>query len=165
MHTWYLISVWLHLLGAIVWIGGMVFLGVVLVPVLRERRFEPVRTAMLYRTGLRFRWMGWIVLALLVLTGITNLGFRGYVWADAVNGSLWAGPWGRVLAWKIGLVVVVLIGSALHDFYLGPRAARLLEAEEPGAESLRRVASYAGRVMLLLSLIILALAVMLVRGW
>lgn len=165
MHTWYLISVWLHILGAIVWIGGMFFLGVVLVPVLRERRFEPVRTAMLYRTGLRFRWLGWIVLALLVLTGITNLGFRGYVWADAVNGSLWAGPWGRVLAWKIGLVVVVLIGSALHDFYLGPRAARLLEAEEPEAESLRRVASYAGRVMLLLSLIILALAVMLVRGW
>lgn len=56
-------------------------------------------------------------------------------------------------------------GSAFHDFYLGPRAARLLKADDPGAESMRRVASYAGRVTLLLSLIILALAVLLVRGW
>lgn len=167
MHSWYLFSVGLHILGAIVWIGGMVFLGVVIVPVLRERPFEAVRTAMFYRIGLRFRWTGWMVLTLLVVTGIANLGFRGFSWADAFNGQLWSGGWGTALAWKLALVVLVLAGSAVHDFWIGPRAARLLEAEpgSPRAQSLRRVASYAGRLMLLLSLIILALAVMLVRGW
>lgn len=167
MHTWYLISVWLHILGAIVWIGGMVFLGVVIVPILREAPFEQVRSAMLYRIGLKFRWVGWMVLALLVVTGITNLGHRGYGWADAVNGVLWSGPWGNLLAWKVGLVVIVLAGSAWHDFWIGPRAAKLMESD-PGsseAKALRRTASYAGRVMLLASLVILALAVMLVRGW
>ncbi|MEX2402371.1 MAG: DUF4149 domain-containing protein [Rhodothermales bacterium] len=166
MRTWYLLSVWIHLLGAIVWIGGMAFLGAVLVPVLRDRSFDRVRTAMLYRTGLRFRWIGWIVLGLLVATGIANLGFRGFTWADALDGSLWQGVWGRLLAWKVGLVTLVLGGSALHDFYLGPLAARVLDEHPhtPRAERLRRTASYIGRVMLLLSLAILALAVLLVRG-
>lgn len=167
MHAWYLISVWLHLLGAIVWIGGMVFLGAVIVPILREEPFERVRTAMLYRIGLKFRWMGWVVLGLLVGTGISNLAYRGYDWGDAVSGVLWSGPWGNLLAWKVGLVVLVLLGSAIHDFWIGPQAARLLEEDPQSsrAQALRRTASYAGRLMLLVSLVILAMAVLLVRGW
>ena len=145
----------------------MVFLGAVIVPILREARFAGVRTAMLYRIGLRFRWVGWIVLGLLVATGIANLGFRGYGWGDLFSGALWNGAWGSVLAWKLGLVVLVLLGSAAHDFWIGPRAARLLEADPSSerAKSLRRVASYAGRLMLVVSLVIVWLAVMLVRGW
>lgn len=166
MRAWYLLTVWLHLAGAIIWIGGMAFLGAVLVPVLRDRRFDGVRTALFYRIGLRFRWMGWVVLALLVATGIANLGMRGYSWSDALDGTLWQGAWGARLAWKLALVTLVLAGSALHDFYLGPLASRLLAAH-PGtkrADALRRTASYIGRMMLLLSLAILALAVLLVRG-
>ena len=166
MHAWYLFSVWLHILAAAVWIGGMAFLGIVLVPVIRGRDFASVRTALLYRTGLRFRWAGWVVLAVLVVTGIANLGFRGYSWENLFDGTLWNGAWGHVLAWKVGIVGVVLIVSAVHDFYLGPRAARLL-AENPDAaeaQRLRRTASYVGRLMLLASLVILALAVALVRG-
>lgn len=166
MHAWYLFSVWLHILGAAVWIGGMVFLGLVLVPVIRGSDFAHVRTALLYRTGLRFRWAGWAVLGLLVITGILNLGYRGYTWADLWHGTLWQGSWGTILAWKVALVGLVLVVSAVHDFYLGPRATRLL-AQKPdstGAQRLRRTASIIGRLMLLVSLIILALAVMLVRG-
>jgi uncharacterized membrane protein len=166
MHIWYLLSVWLHILAAAIWIGGMVFLGLVLVPVIRGRDFAPVRTALLYQTGLRFRWAGWFVLGLLVVTGIFNVGFRGYTWAALFDGTLWQGAWGHVLAWKMVLVGFVLVVSAVHDFYLGPRATRLLaeNPEAPEAQRLRRTASYIGRLMLLASLVILALAVMLVRG-
>ena len=166
MHALYLTSVWLHILAAAIWIGSMAFLGLVLVPVLREPDFEPVRTRLLYRTGLRFRWTGWIVLALLVVTGIVNTGFRGYNWTSLFSGALFNGAWGHVLGAKIGLVVVVLLVSAWHDFYLGPRATQLLQdnPRSPEAQRIRRVASWIGRVMLLLSLAILALAVMLVRG-
>ena len=167
MRAWYLFSVWLHLLAAAVWIGGMVFLGLVLVPVIRGRDFAHVRTALLVRTGLRFRWAGWVVLGLLVATGIFNVGVRGYTFGNLIDGSLWEGAWGHVLAWKVGLVGFVLVVSAIHDFYLGPRATRLLthNPEAPEAQRLRRTASYMGRLMLLASLVILALAVLLVRGW
>ncbi len=164
MSGWYLFSVWLHILAATVWIGSMIFLGVAVVPLLRRPEFAPVRTALLYQLGLRFRWIGWTVLLLLVITGIVNIGYRGYGWDDLFSGALWQGPWGRTLAWKLVLVLLVMGISAVHDFYLGPRTMQLLERGAASAEQLRRVASYLGRLMTLLSLAILALAVLLVRG-
>ncbi len=164
MRSWYLFSVWLHLLAAAIWIGSMVFLGAAVIPLLRKPEFLPVRTAMLYQLGLRFRWLGWIVLGVLLVTGILNVGFRGYTWADLWQGTLWQGPWGRMLAWKLVLVLLVMVMSAVHDFYLGPRTMQLLARGEASAENLRRTASYLGRLMTLLSLAILALAVLLVRG-
>jgi len=166
MRLWYLISVWTHLLAAAVWIGSMVYLGLVLVPVLRERDFEHVRTRLLYRTGLRFRWAGWGAISVLVGTGIANVGFRGFDWPAFWSGALWHGAWGHVLGIKLLLVTLVLVLSAVHDFYLGPRATRLLEAdpESPEARSIRTLASWIGRIMLLLSLLILWLAILLVRG-
>lgn len=164
MSGWYLFSVWLHLLAATVWIGSMIFLGLAVVPLLRRPEFVSVRTALLYQLGLRFRWIGWGVLLLLLVTGMINIGYRGYGWDDLWSGRLWQGPWGRTLAWKLVLVLLVMGISAVHDFYLGPRTMQLLARGETSAEHLRRVASYLGRLMTLLSLAILALAVLLVRG-
>lgn len=167
MHSWYLISVWFHILAAAVWIGGMAFLGLVLVPVIRGGGFESVRTPLLHETGLRLRRIGWIAFGVLILTGIINLGIRGYVWSDLWDGTLWQNAWGRLLGAKLALVLIMLVCSAAHDFYIGPRATRLLSKGEHAheAQRLRRVASIAGRFMMLLSLVILAIAVMLVRGW
>lgn len=167
MHTWYLFSVWLHILAAAIWTGGMVFLGLVLVPVIRGRDFAQIRSTLLYRTGIRFRMAGWITLGILVVTGIFNVGFRGFNWGHLIDGTLWQGGWGHILVCKVSLVTLVLLVSAVHDFYLGPRATRALETDPDGPEAqrLRRTASYIGRFTLLVSLVILALAVMLVRGW
>ena len=166
MRTVYLVSVWLHILAAAVWIGGMVFLGAVLVPVLREDRFRHVRTPMLYATALRFRWAGWATLGLLVATGFLNVWLRGYDWSAWLTSAFWQSPWGATLGWKLGLVAVVLAVSAAHDFVLGPRTMKALEADPESSEAqrMRRLASWMGRLTLLLSLAILALAVALVRG-
>lgn len=166
MRTLYLLSVWLHLLAASVWIGGMAFLALVLVPVLRRPENRRSAASLFHWTGVRFRAVGWACLGLLVLTGIFQLGVRGFGWRDLLGGRLWAGPAGRILALKLFLVAGVLGLSAVHDFAIGPRATALWQADpaSPQAWRLRRQASWIGRLNLLLALGAVALGVMLVRG-
>jgi uncharacterized membrane protein len=162
----YLISVWLHLLAMAVWAGGMIFLALVLVPVVRLPAAQGSAGQLLHYTGTRFRAVGWTCLALLGLSGIVNLGYRGYGWADLLTGQLWQGPFGHILGGKLLLVAVVLVLSAIHDFRDGPRATRLLQ-EKPGSPEALRArarASWFGRINLLLALAIIMLGVMLVRG-
>lgn len=166
MRALYLFTVWLHLLAASVWIGGMAFLALVLVPLVRRPENRGVAAALFHRTGVRFRTVGWVCLGLLVLTGAFQLAVRGYDWGDLVSGRLWEGPSGRILALKLLLVAVVLGLSVVHDFAIGPRATALWQADpaSPQARRLRRQASWIGRLNLLLALGAVALGVMLVRG-
>lgn len=166
MRELYLISVWLHILAAMAWIGGMLFLGFVLVPVIRKPPLRDHATLLLYRTGLRFRQVGWIAFTTLVITGLVNLYVRGYGWTNLWEGTWWQGAWGHALAAKLLFVTAVLILSAVHDFYVGPKAVEQLERDPDGPRSqhLRKAASWMGRITLLLSLVILALAVTLPRG-
>ncbi len=156
MHTVYLASVFLHLLAAMAWIGGMLFLVAVVVPALRKDR-EALRT-MMRTLGMRFRTVGWISLVTLIATGLFNIVHRGYSLGDVFTGEVFAGQWGKILAHKLALVAVVLVLSGVHDFYVGPRASR------EGSESLRKWASILGRVTFACALAIVALAVSLVRG-
>ena len=167
MQLIYLFYVWLHILAAAVWVGGMVFFGVVLVPVIRRPENERVAASLVQLTGLRFRLAGWLSLALLFLTGCFNLFYRAFAWADLWNGRLWEGAFGRALAVKLLLFVLVLLLSCLHDFTIGPCAAELWRTDptSPQAGRLRRQASWIGRLNILLALLIVALGIMLVRGW
>ncbi len=117
-------------------------------------------------TGVRFRWVGWACLGLLLGSGTSNLAFRGFGWADLWTGRLWQGPIGQALGVKLLLVAVILLSSALHDFVIGPRATALWQVNPGAAEAirLRRQAAWLGRLNLLLALVVVALGVMLVRG-
>ena len=53
MNTWYYISVWLHVIGVSFWIGGMLFLPLVLLPGIKN---HPDRSNLLMATGLKFRF-------------------------------------------------------------------------------------------------------------
>ncbi len=167
MRALYLLSVWLHILAAIIWIGGMLFLVLILVPVMRRSEYRGIASALTHWVGVRFRWIGWICLVLLVLSGTFNLAYRGFGWADLWSGRLWQGPFGRALGIKLFLVAIVLLLSVIHDFFIGPRATALGRADpnSPEARRLRRQAGWIGRVNLILALIIVAMGVMLVRGW
>ncbi|MCA9557894.1 MAG: DUF4149 domain-containing protein [Myxococcales bacterium] len=165
MHALYLVSVWLHILAATAWIGGMFFLVLVVVPWLRSGGRRDAST-FLRETGVRFRKVGWICFGVLVATGTLNLWFRGIGFADLAQAEWRASPFGRILAWKLGVFAVVLIVSALHDFYVGPHAARVIGAGPDTAEAARarRRASLLGRANMLLALVLVAVGVMLVRG-
>ena len=135
----------IHVLAAVTWIGGMLFIALILVPVAR-RLDAPLRTRLVHETGVRFRAVAWGALAVLVASGLVNLWLRP---------ELLSAP---RFHWKVTLVVIVLILSAVHDFVLGPRAGR------PGADPALRIrASWVARLNVILVLIIVALGLAL-RG-
>ena len=74
--------------------------------------------------------------------------------------------YGHLLATKVALVLLVIGLALYHDFVVGPAAARALEADPRGsaAMALRKRASWIGRINTLLSLVIMTLALLLVRG-
>ncbi|HEY8515440.1 MAG TPA: CopD family protein [Candidatus Binatia bacterium] len=166
MHALYVVSVWLHLVAAVVWIGGMVFLAAVVVPALRTPELAPSRVALLHVAGVRFRRIGWIAIGTLLVTGVLNLTLRGYGVAQLGSAAFWQSRFGVVLLLKLLVVAVIVTLSVVHDFVVGPRATRVLRANptSPEAARIRRNASWLGRANLVLALIVLALAVMLVRG-
>jgi putative copper resistance protein D len=166
VYTFYLLSVWLHLVAAVVWIGGMVFLALVVVPITRRPEHQRIAMSLISQTGRRFRWVGWGCLLLLLLSGTFNLAYRGFGWADAWNGRVFAGLFGRTLAIKLLFVAMILLLSVVHDFVVGPRATAVGQAApgSPDAVRLRLQASWMGRLNLLLALLVVALGVTLVRG-
>lgn len=165
-HSLYLVSVWLHILAAMVWIGGAAFIALVLVPALKDPALSAQALAYLRAAAYRFRRVGWISLSLLVATGISNLALRGIPLQAWLDGSLFSGRFGHILAAKLGLVAVILLVGAYHDFVLGPRAAAIILADpaSEAARSARRTASLMGRFTLLLGLAVVACGVALVRG-
>lgn len=166
MQTFQFVAILAHILAAAIWIGGMVFLGVVLIPVLRGRAAAGQYGELMHRTGVRFRSVGWACLLVLVVSGLVNLTRWGVDPKRLLSPELWATPWGRILGLKLALVVTAITLSGVHDFIIGPRATARLR-ESPNSDEvrkLRRAASWMGRANLLIALLIVALGVMLVRG-
>jgi uncharacterized membrane protein len=166
VYTFYLLSVWLHLVAVAIWIGGMVFLALVVVPITRRPEHQRIAISLISQTGRRFRWVGWGCLIVLLLSGTVNLAYRGFGWAEVWNGHLFTGLFGHTLAIKLFCVALILLLSAVHDFVVGPRATAVGQAAPGSSEAirLRRQASWIGRVNLLLALVVVALGVALVRG-
>ena len=164
MYFWFVVSMWMHLLAAITWIGGLLFITMVIVPTLRMPEMRANALVLLRVTGRKFQRIAYASLVTLVATGTTNLFFKAGSW-DAV-GSLLPTAYGHLLTAKVGLVLVVIALALYHDFVVGPAATRAMEADPRGATamSLRKRASWLGRINTLLSLVIMTLALLLVRG-
>jgi uncharacterized membrane protein len=100
-----------HLLAAMVWVGGSIALVFVGVPAIRELEGEPRRRAM--RTlGLRWRPLGYGALLVAVLTGVE---LARHDWSEGRS------PFQTVLWVKIGLTAGLILVSYLHNYVYGPR--------------------------------------------
>ena len=143
----------------------MFFLGVVGAPVLRQVEPAALRQRLFHELGLRFRTVGWWTIAVLVVTGVVNLHYRGWLRWEGVlaSGAFWRTGVGHALAAKLVAVTVILVASFVHDFVLGPAAGRL-EAGSEGALAARRKAALLARVNALVGVAIVVAAVRLARG-
>ena len=160
----YHLNVTIHVLAALFWLGGMFFLAVVGAPVLRTVEPPALRAQLFRALGERFRTVGWTAIAVLLITGVLNLHFRGIlavrVLADA---GFWGSAYGRALLWKASAVTAMLIVQAVHDFAVGPAASRLA-AGSPQALVARRRAALLARLSAVLGIIVVIAAVRLARG-
>ena len=165
MPTWYYAKVTVHVLAAMVWLGGMLFLGLVGAPALRRIEPAPLRQRLFQELGVRFRAVGWWCIAVLVVTGGMNLWFRGWLRGASpalLDGAFWHTGTGHALAAKLVCVVVMVATSAVHDFVIGPGAGRAT----PGSERallLRRRAALLARMNALVGVVLVAAAVRLAR--
>lgn len=161
----YYANVTVHVLSAMLWVGGMFFLGLVGAPVLRAVEPPALRQRLFQELGLRFRTTGWWAIGILLLTGVVNLSYKGWLRWDGMLGSMvfWQTPVGRTLAIKLIAVAVMVGVSAVHDFVNGPRASRA----QPGSDEamvLRQRAALLARANALLGVLVVVVAVRLARG-
>ena len=152
--------VWLHVLAAVSWIGGTIFLSVVLVPVLRREPFASQRGVLIRTTALRFRSIVWGAIAMLLLTGPMLLHQRG---VSIMNPS----EWPTILSVKLGLVAILLLFTVTHDLIIGPRVGQILQRPVESQTSSDRAmvawSPWIARSSLVLTLAVLLAAVVLVR--
>lgn len=156
------INVVIHVLAALLWLGGMFFLAAVGAPVLRKVEDPKLRSELFRKIGEQFRLVGWASIAVLIVTGVGNLHFRG-VFGALLEPEFWAGRYGNALAWKLGAVTVMLVVQGVHDFWLGPLAGRL-EAGSERAGRIRRWAAWGARVNAVVGVVLVWAAVRLARG-
>ena len=155
--------VFLHVLSAVVWLGGMIAFAI-LAPILRDVGDDEQRQRLFHRLGERFRVVGWVCIVLLVVTGVGQLHVRGWWGMDVWGSSLfWGSPTGRALGAKLALVTFMLVVQALHDFWLGPKAGRV-EVGTPEARALRKRAALLARLNAVAGLVLVWFAVALARG-
>src|SRR5579862_41316 len=140
-----------HLLAAAIWVGGTVALVFVAVPPVQKLEGE-VRAALLRQFGRRWRPIGWSALGIAIATG---LGLAGYDHAFHTARH----SFDVVLAVKGALIGLVVAGSYLHDYVLGPGLARQIREGKP--QTLRPVLTQIGRTNLLITLVIPVLGVVL----
>ena len=160
----YQFLVFLHIIAAVTWLGGMLFLLMVMIPLARRdagsgfgtlrsaaEKFVPIAWAakfVLAGSGAYLAWAYWNVRPETFFAGDTH--FLSY------------------LQMKTGLFVIVVILSLAHDFWLGPRMMDRLEAARSTGSPLptgpaRLFVQWAARINLVLVIWVVAFAVWMTR--
>lgn len=145
------LSLFLHVISAIFWIGGMLFLSLVIVPFLLALKDPKDRNAVYRQIGPKYRTLAWIAIIILLITGPLNLYLLGINPAIIFTPDFLATNYGKALLIKLILVFIIVVSSLLHDFWVGPKAR----------ES-RKFSAYArifGRTNLILAVLIVLFAV------
>lgn len=149
-------SILFHLLFVAFWIGGMLFLPLVLLPAIKE---HPDRIKFLYQTGLRFRFYGWWALVGIFLTGLLNLLAKGIPFEVSYFMQSSYGHWILV---KVLLFILTIALGYWHDQKFGQQALGEIQFEK--RDHFRKWARWSGRLTLLMAVAALLIGVMLSRG-
>jgi copper resistance protein D len=154
---------WVHLITASIWVGGSIFLGIVLAPMLKSITGTlEERIALMIKIGRRFNTIAMPSLVILIITGIYNS--RVFLQEPSL---LFETNYGIILLFKIILVIATVITYIIHIRVLNSETEKTLSggyAETIYVQSIRSKIIYLGRITVILSVAILLLAAILDSG-
>ena len=146
------ITPWVHIVAVTVWLGPQFFMFLVTIPAVRVIEDPEVRLKVMRVIVQRFGWLAWAAMAVIVLSGISNL-FQeanefGHLWDPEYR-------YFQIFSTKMLLVGLIVFLTALHTFVIGPKQLRLMEemrSDSAEAASLRRSSIIISSLTLLVSI-------------
>lgn len=165
---WLLIR-WVHVMAAVVWVGGNLILAMVIVPYFRQNLPPVQRIKLLSDIGKRFEPIVWGCVLVLFFTGIGNI-YKGIVFSStgAIENTFFSM---HILLVKLILFIGLLILTVLHSFMIAPKLLSAIKELDEALEELpsdvkpiRTQMAIVSSLMGVVSLLILLAAVALRMG-
>lgn len=164
----YQLNVWIHLLMATIWVGGLIYTSAIVIPYALSKQGEE-RQQIIRGMARRFRTLGWVSIVILFLTGLGNLYLRvspirieQLFNGQAFDPTKVDGFVARWLAWKLLFVFLMIALMLYHD--ITSLAAAKRHEGKPGNPPHNRAGSIAAALATLLAVVVLYISVRLVRG-
>ena len=124
---------WLHLLAAMTWIGGLVFQVLVVFPTLARAASTGERLRFALSLEARFRVILWPAVGLALFTGLVNL--MNVWYATVVTAGSIAPTFVPLLGVKLGLAVGMIAVQAVQQFVIYPRRVAALRDVTAGVQA------------------------------
>ena len=147
------LAYWLHMAATVVWIGGLTFQTIILMPTLDGS------PELLERLRRRFEPLAWLSLAVLIVTGLFQMSASpNYTGLLSIRNG-----WSTAILAKHLVIGLMLVLASIQTWWIQPRLARLVliaarAAPEPaGVAVLRRRQVRLLRLQTVLSVVVLAL--------
>ena len=157
------LATWVHIICSSIWVGGSIFIGIVLAPALKNvTSSTEERLLLMIKFGRKFNSLAIPSFMILIGTGIYN--GRSFF---ANPESLWQSQYGMILLIKIILVVTIIFAYIIHVKTINKDTERKLITRQMDKGQINTVRSRTmilGRITVLLSVSVLFLASLLDSG-
>ncbi|MFZ5857098.1 MAG: CopD family protein [Chloroflexota bacterium] len=120
---------WLHMLATVAWIGGIVSISILVLPAAHKSLKPADLLAFIEAIQKRLEPLAWFSLGLLIATGLFQLSANSHY-----NGFFDVSTqWSLAILIKHGLVVVMVVVSAVQTWEVLPAIRRTLMRRDKGA--------------------------------
>lgn len=154
---------WIHLISAAIWVGGSLFIGVVLAPILKKMTMSmEERLQIMIKVGRRFNLIAIPSLIILIGTGLYNSHL-----VLSKPEILFATSYGNFLVIKIILVIFLIITFLIHVRIIRVEVEKKIMSHsmsETQIQKLRKKIIILGEVIVVISVAILFFAAVLDAG-
>ncbi|MGI0063841.1 MAG: CopD family protein [Nitrosopumilaceae archaeon] len=154
------IITWIHLTSAAIWVGGSLFIGAVLAPILKSMSYSlEERLQMMIRVGRRFNKIAIPSLIILIGTGIYN----SYSFFNNYE-LLFSTSYGNLLTIKIILVMALIITYIIHVRIIRKDIEEQIMSKKMSEQQIKKLRSkiiILGEIIVIISVGILFMAALL----